>query len=167
MLGHSGAAVVPPFRAHHVADGRDHQPDGLGLREHAHRVQYVLCARSAQTLPHSSRVIPSAWIFDLAGGAIGDFEDNCLPKEQRDAAWTVAALHQWDMGIDDPRCITSAEAVSLSGLFFSLCCFLCACIDVLVRWQWMKTTISPMATGGPFPVVSNTPRVFDGALRSL
>ena len=58
-----------------------------------------------------------AWIFELAGGAIGDFEDNCLPKEQRDAAWTVAALHQWDMGIDDPRCITSAEAVSsLSNL---------------------------------------------------
>ena len=56
--------------------------------------------------------MPIAWIFELAGGAIGDFEDNCLPKEQRDAAWTVAALHQWDMGIDDPRCITSAEAVS-------------------------------------------------------
>ena len=41
-----------------------------------------------------------------------DYEDNCLPKEQREAAWTVAALHQWDMGIDDPRCITTAEDVS-------------------------------------------------------
>ena len=35
-----------------------------------------------------------------------------MPKEQREAAWTVAALHQWDMGIDDPRCITTAEDVS-------------------------------------------------------
>ncbi|KAI1786326.1 hypothetical protein LXA43DRAFT_975819 [Ganoderma leucocontextum] len=78
-------------------------------------------------LAFANTPIGCTWIFELAGGAIGDFEDNCLPKEQRDAAWTVAALHQWDMGIDDPRCITSAEA-------------------------WMKTTISPMATGGPFPV---------------
>lgn len=43
-----------------------------------------------------------------------DYEDNCLPKEQREAAWTVAALHQWEMGIDDPRCITSAEDVGSS-----------------------------------------------------
>ena len=54
----------------------------------------------------------TAWIFELAGGAIADFEDTCVPKEQREAAWTVAALHQWDMGIDDPRCITTAEDVS-------------------------------------------------------
>lgn len=52
-----------------------------------------------------------AWLFELAGGAIADYEDTCLPKEQREAAWTVAALHQWDMGIDDPRCITTAEEV--------------------------------------------------------
>lgn len=55
-----------------------------------------------------------AWIFELAGGAIADFEDTCLPKEQREATWTIAALHQWDMGIDDPRCIISAEDVSLA-----------------------------------------------------
>ena len=54
-----------------------------------------------------------AWIFELAGGAIADFEDTCVPKEQREAAWTVAALHQWEMGIDDPRCITTAEDVRL------------------------------------------------------
>ncbi|TBU27859.1 hypothetical protein BD311DRAFT_360778 [Dichomitus squalens] len=66
------------------------------------------------------------WIFELAGGAIGDFEDTCLPKAQREATWTVAALHQWDMGIDDPRCITTAE-------------------------DWMKATISPVSTGGPLP----------------
>ena len=73
----------------------------------------------------------TAWLFELAGGAIGDFEDNCLPKEQREAAWTVAALHQWDMGIDDPRCVSTAE-------------------------DWMKTTIKPHAVGGPFPTVSRT-----------
>lgn len=52
-----------------------------------------------------------AWIFELAGGAISDYEDTCLPKEQREAIWTVAALHQWEMGIDDPRCKTTAEDV--------------------------------------------------------
>nr|VWO94971.1 Bifunctional solanapyrone synthase (EC (EC (FAD-dependent monooxygenase sol5) (Prosolanapyrone-II oxidase) (Prosolanapyrone-III cycloisomerase) (Solanapyrone biosynthesis protein 5) [Ganoderma boninense] len=62
-------------------------------------------------LAFANTPIGCTWIFELAGGAIGDFEDNCLPKEQREAAWTVAALHQWDMGIDDPRCITSAEAL--------------------------------------------------------
>ena len=55
----------------------------------------------------------SAWIFELSGGAIADFEDTCLPKEQREATWTIAALHQWDMGIDDPRCVTTAEDVRI------------------------------------------------------
>ncbi|KAI0701004.1 hypothetical protein C8T65DRAFT_709583 [Cerioporus squamosus] len=76
--------------------------------------------------------IGCTWIFELAGGAIGDFEDNCLPKEQREAAWTVAALHQWDMGIDDPRCVSTAEEVRSAPL-------------------WMKTTVKPHAVGGPFP----------------
>ncbi|KAI0800198.1 hypothetical protein C8Q74DRAFT_1363979 [Fomes fomentarius] len=70
--------------------------------------------------------IGCTWIFELAGGAIGDFEDNCLPKEQREAAWTVAAFHQWDIGIDDPRCVTTAE-------------------------DWMKDTIKPHSIGGPLP----------------
>ncbi|KAI0645074.1 hypothetical protein C8Q79DRAFT_969531 [Trametes meyenii] len=70
--------------------------------------------------------IGCTWLFELAGGAIGDFEDNCLPKEQREATWTVAAFHQWDMGIDDPRCITTAE-------------------------QWMDGTIKQVAVGGPYP----------------
>lgn len=56
-----------------------------------------------------------AWIFELSGGAIGDYDDTAIPKEQREAIWTVAALHQWDMGIDDPRCITTAEDVSQVG----------------------------------------------------
>ena len=34
-----------------------------------------------------------------------------MSQEQREAVWTVAALHQWEMGIDDPRCIESAEEV--------------------------------------------------------
>lgn len=71
----------------------------------------------------------TAWIFELSGGAIGDYEDTCLPKEQREAVWTVAALHQWDMGVDDPRCITSAEEVSFSSPSFPLfkLTLTCAC----------------------------------------
>jgi hypothetical protein len=53
-------------------------------------------------------------LFELAGGAIADYEDTCFPKGQREAAFTIAALHQWDMGVDDPRCITSAEQVCLT-----------------------------------------------------
>lgn len=68
----------------------------------------------------------TAWIFELAGGAIADYEDTCLPKEQREAIWTVAALHQWDMGIDDPRCIQTAE-------------------------EWMEGVIGTVSLGGPLP----------------
>lgn len=70
--------------------------------------------------------IGCTWIFELSGGAIADFEDTCLPKEQREAVWTVAALHQWEMGIDDPRCVTTAE-------------------------DWMAGVIKPVAVGGPLP----------------
>ncbi|KAF5387248.1 hypothetical protein D9757_006855 [Collybiopsis confluens] len=41
------------------------------------------------------------WLFELAGGAIADFEDSCVPKSQRDTLFTVAALHQWELGVDD------------------------------------------------------------------
>ncbi|KAI0629552.1 hypothetical protein C8Q77DRAFT_1076036 [Trametes polyzona] len=78
--------------------------------------------------------IGCTWLFELAGGAIGDFEDNCLPKEQREATWTVAALHQWDMGIDDPRCITTAEQSTYH-----------------LASQWMGGTIKQVAVGGPYP----------------
>ncbi|KAI0682941.1 hypothetical protein BC835DRAFT_1311296 [Cytidiella melzeri] len=40
---------------------------------------------------------------------IADYADTCVPKEQREAAWTTAALYQWKMGIDDPKCIEAAE----------------------------------------------------------
>ncbi|KAI0343601.1 hypothetical protein BDW22DRAFT_1412957 [Trametopsis cervina] len=83
--------------------------------------------------------IGCTWIFELAGGAIADYDDTCLPKEQREATWTVAALHQWDMGIDDPRCIQTAEEVSLFRF------------DQTVGSQWMDKTIKPVSIGGPLP----------------
>ena len=56
----------------------------------------------------------SAWLFELSGGAIIDYEGTCIPKAQREAAFTIAALHQWEMGVDDPRCVSSAEDVRSS-----------------------------------------------------
>ena len=44
---------------------------------------------------------------------MADFDDTCFPIEHRQAQWTVAALHQWELDNDDPRCISSAEDVSL------------------------------------------------------
>jgi len=66
------------------------------------------------------------WLFELAGGAITDFEDTCVPKSQREASFTIAALHQWEMDVDDDRCVESAE-------------------------EWISDTLSRVATGGPFP----------------
>ncbi|KAI0061867.1 hypothetical protein BV25DRAFT_1947112 [Artomyces pyxidatus] len=70
--------------------------------------------------------IGCTWLFELAGGAIADFENNCVPKKQREASFTIAALHQWDMSIDDPRCVETAE-------------------------EWLRDTIGHVAVGGPFP----------------
>ncbi|KAG1856075.1 hypothetical protein DFJ58DRAFT_785273 [Suillus subalutaceus] len=58
------------------------------------------------------------WLFELAGGALGDFEDNCF--------LTVAALHQWDIEFQDPRCVHSAE-------------------------EWIAETLAPVTLGGPLP----------------
>ncbi|KAF5375532.1 hypothetical protein D9615_009195 [Tricholomella constricta] len=66
------------------------------------------------------------WLFEIAGGAIADYEDNCIPKSQREAPFTVAALHQWEMDVDDDRCIDSAE-------------------------EWIAGTLKPVHQGGPFP----------------
>jgi len=66
------------------------------------------------------------WLFELSGGAIVDYEGTCVPKAQRQAAFTIAALHQWEMGVDDPRCVSSAE-------------------------DWLRDTIKPVACGGVFP----------------
>ncbi|KAI0316425.1 hypothetical protein OF83DRAFT_1126863 [Amylostereum chailletii] len=72
--------------------------------------------------------IGCTWLFELAGGAIADFEGNCVPKAQREAAFTIAALHQWDMSLDDPRCVETAE-------------------------EWLQDTVGTVAVGGPFPSV--------------
>jgi hypothetical protein len=37
-----------------------------------------------------------------------------VPKSQREAPFTIAALHQWEMDINDDRCVDSAEEVSWS-----------------------------------------------------
>lgn len=66
------------------------------------------------------------WLFELAGGALGDFEDNCIPKAQRQASFNVAALHQWDIEFQDPRCVHSAE-------------------------EWIAETLAPVTLGGPLP----------------
>ncbi|KAJ7478600.1 hypothetical protein B0H11DRAFT_2423976 [Mycena galericulata] len=66
------------------------------------------------------------WLFELAGGAIVDYEDNCVPKSQREATFTIAALHQWEMTIDDDRCIDSAE-------------------------EWIAGSLKSVQSGGPFP----------------
>ncbi|KAF8663658.1 hypothetical protein AX16_000900 [Volvariella volvacea WC 439] len=66
------------------------------------------------------------WLFELAGGAVSDFESSCIPKSQREAAFTIAALHQWEMDIDDDRCIDAAE-------------------------EWIADTLKPVQLGGPLP----------------
>ena len=101
--------MVHPLNPHHIAPGRDNQPNGSRICGHAHWLQYIFPAQTtdARLLIFSHL----AWFFELTGGAIGDFENPCLPKEQREATFTVAALHQWDLGIDDPKCVTTAEGV--------------------------------------------------------
>jgi hypothetical protein len=81
----------------------------------------VGCSRSPFFwFPISSQpCVFSAWLFELAGGAIIDYEETCVAKAQREAAFTIAALHQWEMGIDDPRCVTSAEEVRLLPCSFT------------------------------------------------
>ncbi|KIM76644.1 hypothetical protein PILCRDRAFT_797325 [Piloderma croceum F 1598] len=66
------------------------------------------------------------WLFELAGGAISDYEDTCIPKIQREARFTVAALHQWEIGIVDDRCRSAAE-------------------------DWISGTLMSVNTGGPYP----------------
>ena len=67
----------------------------------------------------------AAWLFELAGGALTDFDNTCVPKSQREAAFTIAALHQWEMDINDDRCEASAEEVGIPSPFYS------ASIDLL------------------------------------
>ncbi|KAJ7721491.1 hypothetical protein B0H16DRAFT_1602527 [Mycena metata] len=67
------------------------------------------------------------WLFELAGGALVDHaEDSCVPKSQREASFNIAALHQWEMTVDDDRCIDSAE-------------------------EWIAGSLKSVQSGGPLP----------------
>jgi hypothetical protein len=70
-----------------------------------------------------------AWLFELSGGALTDTVDSCLPKAAREATFTIVALHQWKLEMDDPACVLTAE-------------------------EWIKDTLALQSTGGPFPCVS-------------
>lgn len=73
----------------------------------------------------------TAWLFELSGGALVDYENNCIPKSQREASFNIVALHQWEMGETDVRCKTSAE-------------------------EWISGTLLPVSCGGPVPTVSHS-----------
>ncbi|EAU91190.2 FAD linked oxidase domain-containing protein [Coprinopsis cinerea okayama7 len=66
------------------------------------------------------------WLFELAGGAVGEFTDSVVPKAQREALFNIVALHQWEMDANDDRCIDSAE-------------------------EWIAGTLKPVHIGGAFP----------------
>ncbi|CCO37128.1 hypothetical protein BN14_11279 [Rhizoctonia solani AG-1 IB] len=66
------------------------------------------------------------WLFELSGGALTDTVDSCLPKAAREATFTIVALHQWKLEMDDPACVLTAE-------------------------EWIKDTLALQSTGGPFP----------------
>ncbi|KAH7334971.1 hypothetical protein B0J17DRAFT_720504 [Rhizoctonia solani] len=66
------------------------------------------------------------WLFELSGGALTDTTDSCLPKAAREATFTIVALHQWKVELDDPACVITAE-------------------------EWIKDTLALQSTGGPFP----------------
>jgi hypothetical protein len=54
--------------------------------------------------------------MELCGsGAVADTEDSSIPKTQREAAFNCAALHQWDIHVDDPQCVVAAEKVRPSA----------------------------------------------------
>lgn len=123
----SRSTVVHSLCTYHFAAGRHYQSNGLAVREWPRRLQYAL-AQSILELP-ADVILFTAWLFELAGGALTDYEDTCIPKSQREVAFTVAALHQWDMGVLDDRCRETAE-------------------------EWVSGTLLPVNSGGPFPGVS-------------
>lgn len=114
--------MVHSFCVDLFASRRHHQRNGDAVCRYSRGLQYVspyhfLIPQCA--LYNIFHYVTVAWLFELAGGAISDFEDTCVPKSQREASFTIAALHQWEMEIDDDRCIDSAEEVSLSNAAFS------------------------------------------------
>lgn len=73
----------------------------------------------ARKVPHVNRL--AAWLFELTGGAVADVDNAVIPKSQREATFTIAALHQWEMDANDDRCIESAEEVRMIQV--ALLCF--------------------------------------------
>jgi len=74
----------------------------------------------------STGPVGCTWLFELSGGALLDFEDNCIPKSQREASFNIVALHQWEMDEVDTRCRSTAE-------------------------EWISGTLLPVNCGGPVP----------------
>lgn len=123
--------VVHSLDARHLAARRDHQPDRDTVCGHADRLQYVFLCACRVCAPHR-RLPHLAWFFELSGGAVTDTKDSCVAPAIREASFTVAALHQWEIHIDDPRCRTSAET-------------------------WVHDTLGPVSTGAPFTCVRLNP----------
>jgi hypothetical protein len=69
------------------------------------------------SLPHARLITIPAWFFELAGGKLPEFENTCVPRSSREAAFTIAALHQWPLDENDPRCIDTAAEVRRFNLF--------------------------------------------------
>ncbi|ORY25643.1 hypothetical protein BCR39DRAFT_543520 [Naematelia encephala] len=82
------------------------------------------------------------WLFEYTGGgAVGDIKDSVFPPSHRDAAFTVAALHQWghtEPPVEDTRCVTTAE-------------------------DWINEVIHPNSPGGPLPCFLQSARGADVA----
>ena len=81
-----------------------------------------------------------------------DFDNTCVPKSQRQAAFTIAALHQWEMDVNDDRCEASAEEVGIPSFFFYS-----VSTDLFVDlhlYKWISETLDRVSLGGPFPSVS-------------
>lgn len=100
--------MVYTFGIGFFTSGWYHQRNRLAIFEYPCWLQYVFHIFCVDNWPNRSS---PAWLFELAGGAIPDYEDTCIPKSQREASFTIAALHQWEMEIDDDRCKESAEEV--------------------------------------------------------
>ncbi|KAG8903742.1 hypothetical protein FRB99_002833 [Tulasnella sp. 403] len=67
-----------------------------------------------------------AWLFELGGGALTDFEDTCIPKPIRQGSFNIVAFHQWKIEDIDIRCVESAE-------------------------EWMAEHVNRVSSGGPLP----------------
>ncbi|KAH9983185.1 hypothetical protein BJV77DRAFT_966954 [Russula vinacea] len=90
----------------------------------------------------------SVRLFQLSGGAIVDYKGTCIPKAQREAAFTIAALHQWGMGDDDQRRLSSAENVRSSPPLWFL--RITRSFPPPTK-QWLREMIKSEACGGAFP----------------